>query len=143
MPTSIGNFFVKALVNSPLYPLLGSGFAVITVTGCKTGRNFSTPVNLIRLDGTLTIISLRNRTWWRNLRGGCLASLRHLGKQIPVRGETIESQEEIALFLVDYFRQNPTYAKYFKIRLGPDGILQTFDLESLATERVLVRLTPV
>jgi hypothetical protein len=80
MPSSIGNFFIKAIVNSPLHPLLGDRFAVITVDGRKTGKQYSSPINVTRDDGMFTATSLRNRTWWRNLRGGRLAKLRVSGQ---------------------------------------------------------------
>jgi len=69
MPGSFGNFFMKAILNSPLHGLLGDSFAVITVTGHKTGRAISTPVNVSFADNCYTVVSTRDRTWWRNLRG--------------------------------------------------------------------------
>ncbi len=67
MPSPIGNFFVKAIVNSPFHSLLGDSIAVISVDGWKTGRRVSTPINVRReLDGWI-VISMRKRTWWRNL----------------------------------------------------------------------------
>jgi len=38
MPGAFGDFFMKTMINSPLHPLLGPGFAVITVTGRKMGH---------------------------------------------------------------------------------------------------------
>ncbi len=41
MPHPLADAFLMALLRSPLHPLLGDSFAVITVTGRKTGRPFS------------------------------------------------------------------------------------------------------
>jgi deazaflavin-dependent oxidoreductase (nitroreductase family) len=143
MPSPIGNFFVKTLVSSPLHSLLGKSFAVITVTGRKTGRSISTPINTVTIDDILTVISVRDRTWWRNLRGGRIAHLRWAGKRFQVRGEILENPDEIASNLKKYFAQYPGYAKYFEIRTGPEGRPDPRDLERVASERVIIRLFPV
>ena len=140
MPSSLGNFFMKTLINSPLQPLLGKSFAVITVTGCKTGKSIETPINVVRVGETMLVISLRKRTWWRNLRGGRSAHLRFAGKLLPVRGEVIEVPAEVAAGLADYFAQYPGYAKSFNICLGPDGTPTPDELERAARERVLIKL---
>jgi len=140
MPSPFENFFVKTLVNSPLHPLLGKSFAVITVTGRKTGKSIETPVNVVRLGETLMVISLRNRTWWRNLRGGRTARLRHVGKLLPVRGEVVEAPAEVSAGMSDYFAEYPGLAKYFNVTLGPDGKPDPRELARVAGERVLIKL---
>jgi hypothetical protein len=45
--------------------------------------------------------------------------------------------------LTEYFRQYPGYAKYFKVRLDSDERPLPEDLEIAASERVIIRLTPV
>jgi deazaflavin-dependent oxidoreductase (nitroreductase family) len=142
MPSPIGNFFVKTLLNSPLHPLLGRNIAVITVTGCKTGKSITTPVNTIWLEDALMVTSMRNRTWWRNLRGGCDATLHQAGKTFPVRTEVVEKTAQVVTWLEKYFTQYPGYTKYFGIDLGPDGKPFPQELERLAAERVIIRLFP-
>ncbi|MBI4789188.1 MAG: nitroreductase family deazaflavin-dependent oxidoreductase [Chloroflexi bacterium] len=140
MPAVLSNWFIRTLVNSPLHPLLGDSFAVITVHGRKTGQAYSTPINVSREGDTFTIVSLRNRTWWRNLRGSADAELRVGGKQIAVRGEVLEQSEQVLAGLAAYFHRYPHYAKYFKIQLGADGQVRRDDLVRVANERVLIRL---
>ena len=107
MPNNFGNSFVKMLVNSPFHFLLGPNVALITVTGRKTGSTISTPINVTR-DGTAyVVISMRNRTWWRNLRGGAIAQLHVAGQTIQAHGEVIESVDEVTDGLRRYFQQNP------------------------------------
>lgn len=143
MPSTFGNYFIKAILNSPLYPLMGPDFAVITLSGRKTGQTISTPINVIRLGDTLTVISMRSRTWWRNLKNGQIAQLRHAGSRYPVRGEITDTPAEVTTGLEEYFVKYPDYAKYFKLPVGADGKPDPTDLERIAAERVLVRLFPV
>jgi len=143
MPDKISNFFMKAIVNSPLHPMLGSNFAVITFEGRKSGKRYSTPINVTRNGDAFTAVSLRSRTWWRNLRGGQQAQLRVSGRQYEVRGEVLEDQGAVADGLAQYFKQNPAYAKYFSVRLAPDGQPSGEDLDRAADERVIIRLSAV
>jgi deazaflavin-dependent oxidoreductase (nitroreductase family) len=143
MPSPIGNFFVKTLVNSPLHPILGESFAVITLTGRKTGKRISTPINTACVDGVLTVISLRSRTWWRNLRGGQIASLRQAGRNYPVRAEVVEDPGKVANLLEKYFTQFPGYAKYYDILIGSGGKPGMAELARIAGERLVIRFFPL
>ena len=142
MPGTLSNWFIRTMVNSPLHPLLGVSFAVITVHGRKTGKTYSTPINVASEDDAFTVVSLRDRTWWRNLRGGSVAELRVGGKQLAVRGEVLEEPEQVLAGLAAYFRRYPHYAKYFKIRLGANSQTIREDLERVANERVVIQLCP-
>ena len=143
MPNAISNFFMKTIVNSPLHPLLGNRFAVITVEGRKTGKQYSTPINVTQDGDAFTAVSLRDRNWWRNLRGGRQAQLRVSGRQYTVRGEVLEDRAAVDGGLKQYFKQNPGYARYFSVQLAPDGEPLSEDLERAANERVIIRLSPM
>lgn len=143
MPGTISNFFMKTIVNSPLHPVLGKNFAVITFEGRKTGKQYATPINVMRDGDTFTAVSVRDRTWWRNLRGGRQARLRVAGKQYVVRGDVLEDHTAVADGLVQYFKVNPGNAKYFNVRLAPDGQPSSEDLNRAADERVIIRFNAV
>ena len=142
MPGKISNFFMKTIVNSPLHPLLGNRFAVITFEGRKTGKQYSTPINVTQEGDTFTSVSLRRRNWWRNLRGGRQAKLRVSGKQYAVRGEVLEDHAAVVDGLQQYFKQDPAYARYFSVRLASDGGPVSEDLNRAADEHVIIRLRP-
>jgi len=142
MPSAFGNFFMKTLIDSPLHGLLGERFAVITVTGRKSGRAISTPINVSRDDNSYTVVSTRDRTWWRNLRGDASAHLRNAGRTFTVRGEIIEEPGAVREELQRFFQRYPGDAKYFKIRLTPEGTADPTDLEHAAKEKLIVKLHP-
>jgi hypothetical protein len=142
MPDPISNFFVRTILNSPAHSLLGSGLAVITVTGCKSGRLIATPINVEREGDRFTVTSLRSRSWWRNLRGGRPAQLRVAGRLHSVRGEVVEGRAEVADSLAGYFRRHPGSAKYFGVHLAADGQPIREDVERAAGERVIIHLCP-
>ncbi len=142
MSDSITNSFMKRLITSPLHSVLGSNLAVITVTGRKSGKLISTPVN-VTFDGqTYTVISMRQRTWWRNLRDKPAAQLHVSGKQLEVQGAVIESADAVSQSLQSYFERNPKTVKYFGAKLSSDGRVEPSDLQRLANERVVIQLRP-
>jgi deazaflavin-dependent oxidoreductase (nitroreductase family) len=143
MPGKISNFFIASIINTPLHPILGKNMAVITVTGSKTGKRYSTPINIMRDGEIFTVVSLRDRTWWRNLRGGNQGQIRVAGKRFRVQGEVIENHNGVINGLNHYFKKHPTYAKYFGVHLEADGQPQMDDLEREAEKRVLIRLHPL
>jgi deazaflavin-dependent oxidoreductase (nitroreductase family) len=139
MSSNISNLFMQAIIKSPLHPLLGASFAVITVAGRKTGKPISTPINVVKDSDGLTVVSLRSRTWWRNLRGGRPATLRLAGRQMSVCGEVLEAHSEVTQGFAHFFARFPNYAKHYGIRNG----VATEALERLADKHVVIRLTEV
>lgn len=143
MARNIGNQFMMWMIRSPLGKWMGAGMAVITVRGRKTGREISTPINVSRDGDTFTVVSARDRTWWRNLRGGAKATLLTGGYRIQVQGTVYESDAEVAGQLSVYFHDHPSFAKYYKVRINLDGLPEDDDLARLAPGRVVIKLQKV
>jgi len=142
MPNPIANAFMKGIICSPLHPLLGDSFAVIAVTGRKTGRRISTPINVTRQADGFSVVSYRTRNWWRNLLGGRAGELRVAGETIAVTARIIDQPAEVRDGLREYFKLYPGYAKYFGIQADGQGKVLDQDLERIAKDRVIVRLVP-
>jgi F420H(2)-dependent quinone reductase len=76
-----GNRAVALLLRSPLHPLVSRHLALITVTGRRSGRDYTFPVGYRREGERVTIdVGWPNRKlWWRNLRGDGSVRLRLQG----------------------------------------------------------------
>ena len=75
------NPVVKALLRSPLHPLLSRGLALITVTGRRSGHRYTFPVGY-RHDGDRVTVDVgwpQRKDWWRNLRQGAPVEMRIRG----------------------------------------------------------------
>ena len=105
-----GNDFVKFFLRTPLYVFMGDTM-LITVTGRRTGVKYTTPVGFYRDGDFLWVISSRDRTWWRNLRGGADVELRIRGKNVQAFAEAILDEETVAALVVDYVRHIPMSAR--------------------------------
>ncbi len=143
MTENIGNRIMTWMVRSPLGRLTGEGMAVITVRGRKTGREISTPINVTREGDIFTVVSSRERTWWRNVRDGARATLQTGGKSIHVTGTVFETDNDVVTQLGVLLHAHPAMAKYFKVRINLDGQPEEDDLARVAPGRVVIRLQKV
>lgn len=86
------NPFMKWLLRSPLHMLVSGSFLLITFSGRKSGRIYTTPVQYNQNGDTLTIITSAGYIWWKNLRDGAAASVVLRGKK---RNVTAHVHEDI------------------------------------------------
>lgn len=140
MKPNNGNAIMGWLIKSPFGKLMGESLAVITVTGRKTGRLISTPINVARKGDRFTTTSTRERTWWRNLRGGAGADLHVGGRDFRVIATVFESDEEVKRALGEYCRNYPQAARFLKVIIREDGSPEEASLTSTAGERVVIEL---
>lgn len=136
----LGNPLITALLRSRLHGLMGASTLLITVRGRRSGRSYTTPVNFSADGERLSIVSLRRRTWWRNLRTGAEVGLRLHG--VEGRGHAVVAEEEaaVAAALADVIRRVPAYARLLGVPLQPDGTPQAEALRGAARTRVIVNV---
>jgi deazaflavin-dependent oxidoreductase (nitroreductase family) len=140
--TKLANPFMTFILRSPLHSLVSQNVMLITVTGRKSGKMYTTPVNYVREDNTFLVISLRERTWWKNLRGGSRVTVRLQGQDLKGTGQALEDPEAVASGLLLILRQAPALRKHFQLDLRADGQPTDPDaLAWLAQDRVIVRVT--
>ena len=137
-----GNTFVAFLLRSPLHSLLSGNTLLITMTGRKTGRPITTPVNYVRDGDRLWVISNRDRTWWRNLAGGAPVTVRVCGRDLRGAAEALLEPEVVAARLPVYLRGMPMAARALGVRPAPDraDAWRPEDLARAAATRVLIEI---
>ena len=133
-----GNDFVKFFLRTPLYVFMGDTM-LITVTGRKTGKKYTTPVGYYREGDFLWIITSRDRTWWRNVQDGAEVEMRMRGKDVTGFAEAILDEDEFASQLGDYLKHVPMAAKPLGMRME-NGEPHSEDASRLAKERLFVRI---
>ena len=62
-----GNDFVKFFLRTPLYVFMGDTM-LITVTGCKSGKKYTTPVGFYRDGDTLWVKLVAGAPVWEVIR---------------------------------------------------------------------------
>ena len=128
------------LLKSPLHRIISNGILLITFTGRKSGKSFSTPTNYLRDGNVLWILSWRDRKWWRNLRGGTTVNVLLAGKSLEGRGLVIEEEDAVMQSLYNYYCLAPKLAKYNNISLDVAGLPDIEDCASAAQKLVVIRI---
>lgn len=127
------------MVRSPLHFMVSKNTMLMTYTGRKSGKSYTTPVNYLEMNGALYTTSSRDRVWWRNLRDGADVSLHLRGQQVPARSETIEDQSNVAISMRKYLESAPHMARYMDVQVDEDGNPDEADINRLAKEKIMVR----
>jgi F420H(2)-dependent quinone reductase len=136
------NPFVAMLLRSRFHHLMSKDIMLISFTGRRSGRQYTTPVSYVREGNVVRCVT--SSPWWRNLRGGAEVSLRIRGEDRAGHAEAISGDvERISDAVSAFLKQVPRDAPYYDITLGPDGEPNPADLRRAAESRTLIdiRLT--
>jgi len=134
-----GNDFMSWVLRSPLHGMLSNGMMLITVTGRKTGKQYTTPVEYFREDGNLWVMTSRDRTWWRNLKGGAKVSLLLKRKPVTACAELDLDERVVEARMYEYIKHMPRAAKPLGIHIE-NGNAKPEDIARTAKDRLFVRL---
>ncbi len=132
------NDFVVFALRSPLHALMGPTM-LVTVTGRKTGRKITVPVNYYQDGSDLWIVSSRNRTWWRNLLNGGEVEVRLRGQDRNGIAEVLQDEPAVAAQLAQYVQRLPASARYMGVRVE-NGEPNCDDLTRISKERLIVHI---
>jgi deazaflavin-dependent oxidoreductase (nitroreductase family) len=136
-----GNFLMKVLLGSPIHGILSKNTLLISFTGRKTGKTYSTPVNYTQDENTIWITSNRERVWWRNLVGGASVTLQLRGNKFRGQTEVFKDEKSVARGLLAFLKPNPGNAKYFDIDLNDSGLPKAGDVLKAAAKRVVIKIS--
>lgn len=90
----IANPMVKALLRSPLHRVLDRQVVLLTVTGRRSGREYTVPVGRHQEGDTLVVLA--EGTWRLNLRGGASVRVLADGRERTVHAELEEDPDVVA-----------------------------------------------
>ncbi len=134
-----GNGFISWVLRSPLHGMLSNSMMLITVTGRKTGKKYTLPVGYYREDQCLWVLTSRDRTWWKNLKGGAEVSLLLHRKPVHAYAVPELNVDIVENRLVDYLKHTPQAAKSMGIRME-DGKPNKDDIVRIASDRLFVKV---
>jgi hypothetical protein len=106
----IVNPVLKAVLRSPLHGFVSEHLLLLTVTGRKTGTEYTFPVAYER-DGRTVYVTSHGTNWWKNLRGdGQRVTVRVQGERVRGHATVEEDNPAVAEHVRDYLRRNGTNA---------------------------------
>lgn len=110
---NIGNTLIEAALKLGVGP---GGLHLLTVTGRKSGREYTTPVNLVyRDDQSYLVAPYGEVSWVRNARPAGEVSLRRGRKVVTRRIQELPAAEALTV-LGDYWHQNAITRPFFEGR---------------------------
>jgi len=134
----IGNGTMRFLLRSPIHKLVSGNTMLVTIKGRKSGKAYTTPVNYVQDQNVIYVTSQKERTWWRNLRGGAEADLQLRGQNIRVTGEVVEDEPGVVTQLAAYLTKVPQYARFYGVSLNEEGKVNLEDIAKSAKNRVCI-----
>jgi deazaflavin-dependent oxidoreductase (nitroreductase family) len=130
---------MKFLLRSPAHGVVSKMVLLITFTGRKSGKTYTTPVDYSQ-DGDQVFI-FTHANWWKNLRGGAPVTLRLRGREVHGMAEPVaDDKQAVAAGLTAHLRKVPSDAKYYAVALDERGNPSAEDIELAVQKVVMIRV---
>jgi deazaflavin-dependent oxidoreductase (nitroreductase family) len=112
---------------------------LITFTGRKSGKTYTTPVSYSQYDDQVTIFT--HATWWKNLRSGSPVTLRLRGREVKGLAEPVaEDKQAISTALIAHLRKVPSDARYYSVTFDDHKNPRAEEAEKAAQTVVMIRI---
>ncbi len=129
---------MKFILGSPLHGIISKTTLLITFTGRKTGKTYTTPVSYSQHGDQVYIFS--HAKWWKYLRGGAPVTLRLQGRDFRGTAEPIEDKQAIAAKLVDHLQNVPFDAKFYNVTFDEHKNPCSDEVEKAVKNVVMIRV---
>jgi deazaflavin-dependent oxidoreductase (nitroreductase family) len=136
----IVNHAMKFILRSPLHGIVDKTVVLITFTGRKSGKTYTTPVSYTQSDGQVVVFT--HASWWKNLRNDAPVTLHIRGRELQGLAEPIvEDKHAIAAGLAEHLQTVRSDAKYYGVTFDAEGNPRSEEVEKAAQLAVMVRIT--
>jgi deazaflavin-dependent oxidoreductase (nitroreductase family) len=130
---------MKFVLRSPMHGMVSKTALLITFTGRKSGKTYTTPVDYSR-DGDQVYI-FTHANWWKNLCGGAPVTLRIQGWELQGLAEPIaEDKCAVAAGLTAHLRKVPSDARYYGVTFDAHGNPRAEEVEIAVKSVVMIRV---
>lgn len=137
----VANTLVAGLLRSPLHGVLSGTVLLLTFTGRKSGKVYTTPVSYLGERGDLWVYT--PSPWWKNLQGGAPVLVLVQGQKLEGTVSVVTSTEEVAEGIQTFFdRKGLKSAREIGLKVDPARQPTRDELLSMARNRVIVRIKP-
>jgi deazaflavin-dependent oxidoreductase (nitroreductase family) len=135
----IVNQAMKFMLRSPLHGIVDKTVLLITFTGRKSGKTYTTPVSYSQSDGQVTIFT--HADWWKNLRGDVPVMLHIRGRDLQGLAEPIaEDKQAVTVGLAQHLQTVRSDAKYYGVTFDDHGNPRSEEVEKAVHTVVMIRV---
>lgn len=108
------NKAMKFVLRSPMHNMVSKTVLLITFTGRKSGKSYTTPVSYSQSGDQVSIFT--HAAWWKNLCCVAPVKLQLRGRELQGLAEPVaEDKHTIATGLAAHLRQVPSDARYYGV----------------------------
>ncbi|HTP07375.1 MAG TPA: nitroreductase/quinone reductase family protein [Anaerolineae bacterium] len=133
----IVNRTMKLVLRSPLHGVVDKQILLITFTGRKSGKTYTTPVSYSQPGDQVVIFT--HASWWKNLRNGAPVILHLQGRDLQGLAQPIaEDKQAIAVGLAAHLKKVPSDAKYYSVTFDDHGNPRSEEVEKAAQTVVMI-----
>lgn len=137
--TYVVNPTLKALLRSRFHGWVSKHLILLTFTGRKSGKQFTTPVAYDREGDTLYVAT--DSPWWKNLRGGAPVTVVLEGQERRGYAQAFADPERFARMLQRSIDENGTDFVQRRYRLDLDSPQPSFEeLVQKSEGRVVIEI---
>ena len=130
---------MKFVLRSPVHGMVSKSVLLITFTGRRSGKTYTTPVDYSQDGDQVTIFT--HADWWKNLRGGAPVTLRIRGRDLQGVAEPVaEDKRLVAAGLMAHLRKVPSDAKYYGVTFDDHKNPRAEEVEKAAQTAVMIRV---
>ena len=133
------NHAMKLVLRSPMHGMVSKTVLLITFTGRRSGKTYTTPVSYSQTDGLVTIFA--HADWWKNLRGGAPVTLRIRGQEFQGLAESVaEDTGAIATGLIEHLQKVPSDAGFYGVTFDDHINPRAEEVEKAVQTVVMIRV---
>jgi deazaflavin-dependent oxidoreductase (nitroreductase family) len=131
------NSAMKFVLRSPVHTVVSKSILLITFTGRKSGKTYTTPVSYSQCGDQVVVFSHAN--WWKNLRNGAPVTLRIRGREYQGLAEPVAKDKgAVAAGLAEHLRKVPSDARYYDVTFDEHGNPRAAEVEAAAQTVVMI-----
>lgn len=128
------------VLRSPLHGMVSGSVMLISFTGRKSGKRYTTPISYSRQGEQ--IIAFTHSPWWKNLRDGGPVTLRLQGRDRQGYAQIVANDPATILpYLRSHLQQVKRDARFYDVTFDANGQPNEADLVQAAHNSVLIRIT--
>lgn len=133
------NRTMKLVLRSPVHGIVSKTVLLITFTGRKSGKTYTTPVSYSQNVDQVYIFT--HADWWKNLLSGASVSLRIQGRELQGLAEAVaEDKGAVAAGLAAHLRKVPSDARYYDVTFDDHRNPRAEEVEKAAQSVVMIRI---
>ena len=125
-PQDLYNPIVKSILRSPFHGMMSDGTLLLTFTGRKSGKQFTTPISYALEGNRITLITNRKHSWWKNLQNSMPVAARVKGRALRGSARVMPADEATLIAAVEHVYRGIPPEK--AARLAPDVVMITIVL---------------